>query len=79
MNTLAMITIVAFILVAAIAFAFYHYIKPKTSMEKIKEVEKKFKKNQEAFDKSIQKIDSFKNNLLKKNDELLKEMRKYQG
>ena len=83
MNTTAIVIIVAAVLLVAIAFAFRYFKKPKTDLEKVlanlKKAEKMNKKQKEALDKSGQKLEVFKKELIKKNDEMIKELQSNQG
>ncbi len=79
MITMAIITIAIIILVAIIAFYVYHFKKPKSYLEKMKEADKILKKRQKTLGKSGKELETFKNDLIKKNDEMLKEMLKNQG
>ena len=83
MNTTAIMIFVATALLVAIAFTFRYFKKPKTDLEKaqanLDKAEKMIKKQKDALDKSGQKFEAFKNDLIRKNDEMLKEIQRNQG
>lgn len=74
--------IVAAVLLVVIVSAFRCIKKPKTDLEiaqaNLKEIEKRNLKQKEVLDKSHQQLETYRNDLIKKNEEMLEKIRRNQ-
>lgn len=83
MSTTVVLLFLAAVIMVAIVFAFRYFKKPKTDIEQaqenLKKAEKIIKKKKDASDKSRQEFEAHNKEILRKNDEKIKEMRKNLG